>query len=61
MKRGQFLSHLKKNNCVLLRNGANHDIYINMKNSQQSAVGRHTELDNTLCKKVCKQLDIPVI
>ncbi len=53
MKRGQFLTHLKKNDCILLRNGANHDMYINTKNLQQAVVGRHTELDNVMCKIIC--------
>ncbi len=58
MKRAQFVSYLKKNGCTLLRNGANHDIFINTKNLQQSTVGRHAELDNRYCKMICKQLGI---
>jgi hypothetical protein len=59
MKRNEFIKHLQKHNCVLLREGANHSIYINLSNQKQSAVGRHTELDNLMCKKICKQLEIP--
>ena len=61
MKRGQLITHLKKNGCSLYRNGANHDIYINPQNLHLTAVGRHTELDNKYCKMVCKQLGIPII
>jgi predicted RNA binding protein YcfA (HicA-like mRNA interferase family) len=61
MKCTQFIAHLKKNGCSLLRNGANHDIYINAQNTHQSTVGRHAELDNKYCKMVCKQLGIPII
>ena len=61
MKRLEFLKHLKKHNCVILREGSNHTIYINLLNNKQSTVGRHTELSNLLCKKVCKQLEIPEI
>jgi len=43
----------------LLREGANHAIYQNPVNLKQTAVGRHQELDNLLCKKICKQLEIP--
>jgi len=61
MKRTDFLKHLKKHNCVKLREGANHTININLTNKKQSTVGRHIELSNLLCEKVCKQLDIPKI
>jgi len=59
MKRSEFLKYLAKHNCTLLREGANHSIYINPKNKKQATVGRHQELSNLLCKKICKQLDIP--
>jgi mRNA interferase HicA len=61
MKRNNFIKHLKKYNCVLLREGGNHSIYKNQTNQKQSAVGRHRELSNLLCKKICKQLEIPEI
>ena len=48
MKRSALIKHLQKNGCQLLREGTNHAIY-------------HQELDNQLCKKICKQLEIPVI
>jgi len=28
---------------------------------KQTAIGRHQELANLLCKKICKQLEIPFI
>jgi mRNA interferase HicA len=59
MKRSEFLKHLRKNNCSLLREGSNHSIYVNEINKKQSAIGRHSELSDLLCKKICKQLDIP--
>jgi mRNA interferase HicA len=61
MKRSAFIKHLEANNCVLLREGANHSIYKNPKNDKQSSVGRHQELDNSMCKKICKQLEIKLI
>lgn len=61
MKRNNFIKHLKKYNCVLLREGGSHSIYKNQTNQKQSAVGRHRELSNLLCKKICKQLEIPEI
>jgi len=61
MKRHEFVKHLTNNGCRLLREGANHSIYINPINSKQSTVGRDQELSNLFCKKICKQLDIPLI
>jgi len=61
MKRIDLLKHLKVNNCELLREGNNHSIYRNKANGKQSAVARHQELDNLMCKKICKQLGIPLI
>ncbi len=61
MKRGEFLKHLRLHGCIMLREGANHTIYLNPANQKQSTIGRHQELSNLLCKKVCKQLEIPSI
>ena len=61
MKRADLIKHLKANGCELLREGNNHAIYRNKSNGKQSSVGRHQELANILCKKICKQLEIPII
>ena len=61
MKRNDFIKHLKKHNCILMREGGNHSIFKNLSNQKQSVVGRHRELSNLLCKKICKQLEIPEI
>ena len=61
MKRSALVKHPEKNGCQLLREGANHSIYINPANQKQTAGGRHQELDNLLCKKICKQLEISII
>jgi len=61
MKRQQFLKHLQKHNCILLREGANHSIYMNQKNQKQSSVSRQRELSNLMCNKICKQLEIPPV
>lgn len=61
MKRTAFLKHLMDNDCVLVREGANHSLYINTKNGKKSTVGRHTELSNLMCKIICKQLEIPPV
>ena len=57
MKRSALIKHLEKHGCHLLREGGNNAIYINPINQKQTAVGRHQELDNMLCK----QLEIPTL
>jgi predicted RNA binding protein YcfA (HicA-like mRNA interferase family) len=61
MKRSALIKHLEKNDCYLLTEGSNHAIYTNPANQKQTAVGRHQELDNKLCKNICKQLEIPFL
>jgi mRNA interferase HicA len=55
----EFLKHLHTHGCVLIRDGANHTIFQNPVNKKQSSVGRHSELSDLLCRKICKQLEIP--
>ncbi len=59
MKRLDFERHLIQNLCKLLREGGNHSVWINPKNDMHTAVPRHKEIDNQLCKNICKQLGIP--
>ncbi|MDD3819582.1 MAG: type II toxin-antitoxin system HicA family toxin [Actinomycetota bacterium] len=58
MKRSELLKQLKKEGCVLLRNGSRHDIYINPKTGQKQPVPRHSEIDNTLVKHIKNYLGI---
>jgi len=58
MKRQDLIRHLEKNGCKLLREGKRHSIYYNPLTKKQSVVGRHVELSDILCLKVCKQLEI---
>lgn len=61
MKRNQLLKYLKLKKCFLLREGANHSVYYNSVNNKTSTVPRHTEIDDKLAKKICKDLDIDLI
>jgi len=58
MKRKDFINHLHKNGCEFLREGSNHTVYINPLKNKKSTVPRHSEFDDLLCKKICKQLQI---
>ena len=44
--------------CELHRHGKKHDIYINPKNGKKAPVPRHTEIADTLCKQIKKQLGV---
>ena len=61
MKRSEFIRYLQKHHCILHREGSNHTIIVNLRSKKQSTLGRHQEISNLLCKKICKQLGIPEI
>jgi mRNA interferase HicA len=58
MKRKQFVRQLMKDGCVLVRSGANHDIYANPKTGQKQPVPRHTEIDDALVRHIRKYLGL---
>jgi len=61
MKRQAFLKHLRRYGCILKREGGSHSLWINPQNGKMEAVPRHREIPDLLAKKICKELDIPVI
>ncbi len=61
MKRGKFIKHLEVNNCPLHRHGSRHDIYKNELTGKRTSVPRHGDIDEELCKEICKQLGIPKV
>jgi mRNA interferase HicA len=58
MKRKEFIHELEKSGCVLHRHGSRHDIYLNPANGQKSPVPRHTEIKDSLCRLIRKQLGL---
>jgi mRNA interferase HicA len=58
MKRREFIRELEAAGCELLRHGKRHDIYRNPRNSQQAPVPRHTEIADTLCAIIRRQLGL---
>lgn len=56
MKRRDLISELEHRGCVLLRNGAKHDIYHNPKSGRSEPVPRHREINELLAKKILKSL-----
>ncbi|MFO0848951.1 MAG: type II toxin-antitoxin system HicA family toxin [Gemmataceae bacterium] len=61
MKRRQLIDHLLAHGCELVREGRRHSWWGNPANNRRSAVPRHTEIDDQLAKKICKDLGIPPV
>lgn len=59
MKRVDLIRHVSRFRCVLIREGSKHSIYLNSLSSKTSTIPRHSEIDNYLAKKICKDLGIP--
>jgi len=58
MKRGDFLRELHEQGCYLLRHGSNHDLYRNYANGRKAPIPRHSEIKNSLCEQIRRQLGI---
>jgi mRNA interferase HicA len=59
LKRRALVRHLEEHGCELLREGARHSIYVNRTTRRTSAVPRHTEINDDLARKICRDLGIP--
>jgi predicted RNA binding protein YcfA (HicA-like mRNA interferase family) len=59
VKRRALVRHLQDHGCELLREGANHSIFVNRAVGKTSAVPRHTEINDDLARKICKDLGVP--
>ncbi|MGO9467243.1 MAG: type II toxin-antitoxin system HicA family toxin [Isosphaeraceae bacterium] len=59
MKRHELLEHLRRHGCALVREGRRHSWWGNAANGQRSAVPRHPEIPDPLCRKICRDLGIP--
>ena len=56
MKRRDLISKIEKNDCVLLRHEAKHDIYHNPSTGKTEPVPRHKEINERLAQKILKSL-----
>jgi mRNA interferase HicA len=59
VKRRAFIAHLQAHGCELVREGAKHSWWRNPATGARSAVPRHNEISDMLCRKICKDLGIP--
>ena len=61
MKRTEFLKYLRVQGCEFIREGSRHSWWGNPSQNKRSSVPRHTEIDNDLARKICKDLGIDPI
>ena len=59
MKRRDLVKHLEAQGCELLREGANHSVYVNRSARKTSTVPRHREINDFLGRKICRDLEVP--
>lgn len=59
MKVKQLNKHLRRHGCYLVREGSKHSVWANSELMTRTVVPRHTEIDNGLAKKICKDLQVP--
>jgi len=57
VKRRALVRHLEQHDCRMLREGANHSIFV-CPTGRTSTVPRHSEINDDLVKKICKDLGI---
>jgi mRNA interferase HicA len=58
MKRRDLLKHLTASGCQLLREGARHSWWHHTISGRRSAIPRHTEINNHLARKICRDLGV---
>ncbi len=61
MKRGDLLKYLRSQGCKFIREGSRHSWWGNPSQNKRSSVPRHTEIDDQLARKICKDLGIKQI
>jgi mRNA interferase HicA len=59
VKRRALLAHLTSFGCHLIREGARHSWWGNPENGRRSALPRHSEIDELLARKICRDLAVP--
>jgi predicted RNA binding protein YcfA (HicA-like mRNA interferase family) len=59
LKRRALVRHLEQQGGSLLREGANHSIFVNRAAAKSSTVPRHSEINGGLARKICKDLGVP--
>lgn len=58
MNRRDFIRELTRKGCYLDRHGKRHDLYVNPQNGRKAPVPRHSEIKNSLCELIRRQLGL---
>ena len=58
MKRADLVRHLLQQGCRLLRDGGAHSVFVNPVSNRTSTVPRHREINDYLCRKICRDLEV---
>jgi hypothetical protein len=58
VKRVDFIRHLEANGCRLLRDGANHAVYVKSNAPEGVYGGAPPEVKEYLARKICRDLEI---
>ena len=58
MKRRALIKELVDAGCYLRRHGKRHDIYMNLKSGRKAPIPRHSEIKDSLCELVRRQLGL---
>ncbi|MEK7582093.1 MAG: type II toxin-antitoxin system HicA family toxin [Patescibacteria group bacterium] len=58
MKRLKLVNHLLKSGCVFVREGSKHSLYFNPATKRLSTIPRHSEINNFLARKICRDLGV---
>ncbi len=59
MKRVDLIRHIQRHGCELLREGAEHTIFVNRAEKVTAAVPRHREISDILARKIMRSLKVP--
>lgn len=58
MKLADLERHLRRQGCILQREGGAHTVWLNPVTRKLSSVPRHTEIKEGTVRAICKQLEI---
>ncbi len=58
MKRIDLIRDLERAGCEFVRHGSRHDVYRNAATGRQTAVPRHREVADSLCRLIRRQLGL---
>jgi len=61
MKRTRLVKHLLGEGCIFVREGAKHSVFFSAFIKRFSTVPRHSEINNFLARKICRDLGVKEI